>query len=353
MFTQARIVGILAVVLAIGAFGGVYQFYFKDKLASYASDETLRNDLHSTYNGLVEKFGGGQPKELTRLWVSRVPDWVAARDARAKFFKLGDWFEHERPPEDVGLLRYWYEEEVTRMLEQLYKEFQQSSTLGNRYPGWYDIRSMLNAPSANNTGNVSITENEVNRRLSELSFGMSACRLLMDNNVSGITDLKIWPTRTITAHSNLINLKTVGVNILITAKDLVHLLDATMRMEDRYFTVDAIRIQYPYIAYESEPQLQVQLLFTQASFKGVQAGAQGAGAPNAPGLGFDAGDGSGEAVLERFLSQSRLRSRDRGGDDEEVVEPGVFGKAWKWIKRNIFYISGTTLYPAMNRGHGQ
>ena len=352
MFTRARIISILSIVLAIAAFAGVYQFYFKDKLAAYASDEVLRNDLKNTYTNLNEKFGGGYPEELTRLWESRVPDWVAAREMRSKFFNISDWFEHKNPPDDVGLIRYWYEEEATRMLETLYKEFQQSPTLGNNYPDWYSIREMMNAPSVNNLGGAEVTERDVHRNLSELSFGMSTCKFLMDNNVTGIKGISIWPPRTIKEHNGLLKLKTVGVDITISAQDLVGLLDTSVRMADRYITVDAIRIQYPYIAYEVEPQLQVQMLITQADIVAPKGGDTdaGPGAGTTASVGFGGGDTSREAVLERFLSKGKSK---RAAEAEEVEEPGAFGKAWKWIKRNIFYISSVTLYPEMNRGQSQ
>lgn len=342
MRNQGRILSILALIAAISAFGAVYQFYFKEKLAEYAKDEILRNDLQTAYNDLKDKFGGGHPEELTRLWVGALPAWEASRDQRSKFYNFSDWFEHNAPPEDIGLLRYWYEEEVTEVLEGLYKEFQQAAPTLQMYPNWYDIRGMLNAPPINSQQTSTMTVKEVRNKLGELSFGISVCRLLMENNVSRIDALKVWPFRTIKEHNQLLNLKTVGVNISISARDLVNLLDTEMRMADRYITVDAIRIQYPYIAYDTEPQLKVQLLFTQAKYRkqfegtggGITAGAGG-------GAALQAGAGANADLLQTFLNRGRSRNAEA---DEPVEEPGAFAKGWRWFKRNVLYMSGMTLY---------
>ena len=97
-------------------------------------------------------------------------------------------------------------------------------------------------------------------------------------------------------------------------------------MADRYFSVDGMKITYPYIAYNVEPQLQVQMLLTQANYRKAfvegadKEGAAPPGAPGAPG----AAPG-GFAALQRPTDVQRA----------PVEEPGVFGKAWKWFKTNV------------------
>ena len=138
------------------------------------------------------------------------------------------------------------------------------------------------------------------------------------------------------AHGDLLVLRSTGAFVEMTMKNLVKFIEDDLRTADRYFTVDALRISYPYIAYDVKPQLQVRMLITQAIYKTRSPGGRPAtGAPAA-----DGAPGIGAGLDGVTQAQQLFRSmKGRGGSSRRAPaeEPGVVGKAWKWFKRTVLY----------------
>ena len=268
--TKERLLYIVVLLLALASFVGVYVFYFKDKLEEYAEDEKFKDQMQTVYDKLSETFWKTKPEVYATLWVGRVQPWRDALRYRAEFFSFGDWYEHEMPPEDVGLIRFWYDEISQEMLNDIYAKA--SETPGLRvFPP--DLRSMLGVAGGNDWAGVNVTEQMVNAELANLAFGINTVETLLSSGVKGIFEINLWPRRTEKGTENVLRYQTVGISVLVEAKDLIDFFDEELKLnlsfdDERFFTVDAVRISYPYIGMKYEPQLRVDFLLSQARFIG-------------------------------------------------------------------------------------
>ncbi|MCC6142986.1 MAG: hypothetical protein IT368_04165 [Candidatus Hydrogenedentes bacterium] len=329
MITRGRVISFIAFLLLFGGMGGVYLFYFKDKLAAYALDEQKAKTFESRYTELADAFHGVDPQKLIPIVRGAIPAWQQAVEQRAQFFNFGDWFEYEEPPEGE-LLRFWYEEQAGEML----RKSQQAALEANpwlTYP--QDLREMLQAPTLQDLTGQTVNEQDVREYLANLAFGLSAFDMLVENGATSISAIHIWPVRP----DKLFSKRTVGMAFTMTLKDLTEMLDE-LRANTRFFDIDGLSLQHNYIAQNYEPQVSVELLLTQARFRQEASsiaapsagpgGAPGApGAAGAPGMPGRPGVPTGAAAEWTRIQETR----------PPEPEPGTFAKAWKWIKRNIFY----------------
>ncbi len=92
-----------------------------------------------------------------------------------------------------------------------------------------------------------------------------------------------------------------------------------LRQEPRYFSIEAIKISYPYIAYAMEPQLDVQFLLTQANYR----------APDDERLEMTARTTT-TGTPARVVDRDRTRAID--------VQPNMLQRIWIWFRRNILYM---------------
>lgn len=312
---RGRIIYASVLFSVFAAFGAVYQFYFKARLEAYRKDELFAIELQGTLDGLADTFKETTPDELTRAWRAQIQPWNDAVTERAKFFNLGGWFEHEKPPAESLILKFWYDEQSQKELRKLYQKVGEKMGRYDLFPP--DIRENLGIPVLDDWANIDVTERDVNRELARLNFGIKTCELLLDAKVSSLNDVVMWQTAYQSpAYNKLLNLQTTGMSFTITMKNLVALLEEKFRLANRYFTVNGLRITYPYIAINAEPELQVEMLVTQAEFVNQQEGGNLRQA-------FD------QNVAPRTAPTTAAPA-------PSAVPTGFFGKAWKWIKVNIF-----------------
>jgi hypothetical protein len=324
MITRGRVISLLAFLLLFGGMGGIYLFYFKDKLASYALDEQKAKTFETRYTELVDAFNGMDPKEIIPMVRGEIPRWQQAVEQRALYFNFGDWFEFEQPPEGE-LLRFWYEEQAGAMLRKSLTAAAEANPW-LQYPP--DLRDMLLAPTFQDLQGQNVGEQDIRGYLANLAFGLSAFDLLVENGATSISGIHLWPAQP----DKLLTRRTVGLSFTMTFKDLTELLDE-LRANTRYFDVDGIRLQHQYIAQNYEPQLTVDMLLTQARFRQeasttaapAAAGPAAAGIPGTPGAAPGLTTGA-QAEWSRMRETRPVEP-----------EPGFFGRTWKWIKRNIFY----------------
>lgn len=332
--TKGRIIYAVTLLAVLSAFGAVYQFYLKEKLEAYHQDELLKKALEDTYSSLAQTFSNTSPEKLVQIWKFQSQPWNDALEERSKYFTAGDWFDHESPPKEGVILKVWYEETSNKMIWKLYEKV--GEKMAGRYdlfPG--DIRGTLGVPSISDWAGQNVTEDIVNAALGRLSYGIKVCDMLLAAKASSIRDIVIWPERVDReGYSDLLRLQTLGLSFTMTSKDLVNFLEENLRLADRYFNVDALRISYDYIAYPNEPHLNVEMLLTQAMFNPRSAAPPGGGAPvAAPGM---PPMGPQELWARQNMQGMRPRSR-RYGDEGPPPEPGFFGKAWKLFKRYVLY----------------
>ncbi len=327
---KARIIYALALCTVLGIFFGVYQFYFKEKLAAYQRDAVLCQKLEERLKDLEEFFQKSDPDTIVREWRSQVVPWTEAIIDRAKFFTFGDWYEHEKPPkEGGGILKFWYDEQANKLVYDLYQKVGERMGRYDLFPP--DIRQAMGAPTLDDLASTDVNEEDVNLWLGRLVFGIKACEMLLEAKASSISQVSLWSMR---RDDELMLMQTVGCSFTMTMRDLVKLLEDNLSCAERYFNVNAIRITYPYIGYNIEPQLNVEMVLTQEAFKQVRLNALAEG--NIPGVGGP-GQGPTAAPGARDAYRTSGMDRSRGAGQTPAAEPGFFGKAWKLFKRYILY----------------
>lgn len=306
-------------VLVLASFGAVYQFYFKEKLAQYNKDAQFRKDLQAAAEDLSTFFSGTSPETVITLWSNEVQPWAESLQQRAGYFNTGDWFKHETPPESGRILRVWYGEQLEKQLNQLYQDIAEKAPNLDAFPE--DILKALELKTENDMAQEKeVTVQLVNQQLGKLAFATRLLNLLFDEKVMGINDINMWPSRKDKNHRDQLVLQTVGLDINIYMRHLVHLLEV-LRRQNRFFQVDAIHVMNPYIANPVDPELRVKLLLTQGDFSGNLDNAAAAG---------------GAGTAKNLFGMTTPKSSNRPPVPPKE-EPGFFGTLWKYFKRYVLY----------------
>ncbi len=320
MKNKGRIIEIAALVVVLGALGAAYFLYIQPQFEQYNKDEKLRASLEDSYKSLYDTFQGYQPELLMTAWQNKLQPWRSARDERAGYFNYGDWYIHEKPGKDSRMVKFWYSDTANKMAQDFYTELYKKYGRYDTYP--QDLRAAVGAATDQEWQGRDVTEDEVVRNLDKLAYGLSACRLLLKYNVPQVTQLRLWSPRIAEEYALMLKAQTVGLQFTISAKDLVKMMD-DLRTGDRYFSVDALKITYPYIAYNVEPQLQVSMLLSQAWYRKPFVEKS------------ESGQGAGGAAKPDAGASAMVPPRPPA---PPVEEPGALGTAWKWFKNNILYI---------------
>jgi len=306
---QAQIIGVVALCCVLGAMGAAWQFYFKETFEQYRADDAMREALERSLKQLEETFQGYKPDLLINEWQNKLQPWRNAREERAVYFNFGDWFEIDIVPDETRMLKFWYNEELDKMTMALYRMIYEKMGGYDRFP--QDIPGLFNIQREDVTNMEQVRIN-----LAYMSFATSVTEFLLNANVTHVESIVNWPRRIPSLFSQLLALQTVGLSFTMPARDLARMLD-DLRQQPRYFTVEGIKITYPYIAYAAEPQLNVSLLLTQANYRKPPEEPEGAAAAGAPGRGM--------APARPIVARPK--------------EPGAFSKAWTWFKRNVLYMN--------------
>jgi len=311
---------ILVVVLA--AVGGVWFMFVQPMFDQYKQDERTRQSLEETLDKLRESFAGYKPELMLDLWQRSLQPWRQAREERAAYFNLADWTKYEGKPDEGRMKKFWYFEEMNRLVKEFYDKVLAKRNSYNTFPK--NPIDMFQIPGQQAYQSRDITDKEIADNLSELTFGLKVCEFLLDHNVTQVNDMALWPGWISKDHAEILGMRTVGVECVMTMRDLAKLMD-DMRTADRYFNVNAIKITYPYIAYNVEPQLNVSMIISQANYlkrkveQSERAAAPGSGGPGGPGMPPGV---TGRPQVQQVTAE----------------EPNAISKAWKWFKNNILYI---------------
>lgn len=317
--TKGQILYTLTLTAVLGAFGAVYQFYFKEKLAQYAADERFLNTLETTFKDLESAFSGYKPEKLISAWRAEQQPWADAVEARTSYFNFGDWFTIEDRPEQGEMWKFWYDKTVNAKVWALYQKVAERMGNYNLFP--QDIRGDLALKTLEDWQTGDVTEKDVMQELQRLEFGIRTCELLLDAKATSVQNIRLWPRREEKRFGKVLQFQTVGLTFTMTPKDFVELMEK-LRLEDRYFSVDGLRVINPCIACPTEPNYTIDMLLTQAQYI---EGQKAAAAP------VTARDAANMSVTP--MNNSR-RNRE-----PPPPEPGMFGKAWKWFKRTVLYMN--------------
>ncbi len=324
--SKEQIIFALVILVLLGVCAGVTYFYFWEKLEAYAKDKETETNLLASYDYFRTTFNDIKPKVLIEAIESKIQPWMDARDEWGAVFHMDGWFDRFKPRPEEKFPKFWYDEESSRMLNELRTKILQTQ------PNLYfppDVHALFGVPRLQDWNmQDEVTEAVARRELAKLSYGITLFERLLDHNVLRIDDISLWEARRDPRYGEWVRLRTAGLAFTMGLKDLVTLLDS-FSAEYRFITVDALRITWfrPWW----EPQLSVQMLLTQAVWvppdKRPQQQAQPAVSAATPGVpGMPAMPG---------VAARQLEGRGR----PQAEEPGVFGRAWKWFKRTFLYMN--------------
>lgn len=317
------------IILLLAIAGGVTYFYFWDKLEKYAQDKVMAEQLERTYQEFREAFHDIKPQVLITEIQQRTQPWMEARLDWGQPFNVGDWATRYEPMKEEQYPRFWYDVESQRMLDALREKIRvEAPRLG--YPA--NLRETFGVPTLDDWKSVDVvTERTARRQLSRLSYCIAMFEFLLEYQPYRIFDMKLWPNRTERVTGAHVVFVTTGLHFSMSLEKLVQMLEK-LRLEDRYFTVDAIKITWPMPWYE--PALEVQMLLTQANWVPPDR------RPSGPGEGQVQVAAGPTPQTPMTLDLNRQLAERRAEQQARYQEPGFFGKIWRWIKRNIFVVSG-------------
>jgi hypothetical protein len=326
-----RVIYISALVLMFAVCFGVYQFYFKAKLVKYAEDKALLASLNTTYSSLNSTFKEEDPDAVIQQHLAVVESWKDAISARLPYFDDSEWREYEKPPEDVFILQFWYGEQTAAMTKELWEKAQKKYGAQVYQSIPMDVQTMLGVAYAEQWQGFEITTQLVGEQLERLRYGISLFELLMDANAKYIRQVSLYDAAPSGFVGATVENSRVGLAFNMEMEDLVKFLDK-LRMSDKYFNVEAIKVSHPYIMMKYEPLMEVELILRRARPKASGVPVAGGAAP-----GLQA-PGTAPGVPPLLGGQGSAGPSAMADDeDEEPVEPEPtgFGKFWKWFKRTV------------------
>jgi hypothetical protein len=317
--TRGQILYTLTLAAVLGAFGAVYQFYFKEKLAQYAADERFLTTLETTFIDLEKAFSGIKPERLISAWRAEQQPWADSVQARTSYFSFGDWLQVEGEPQQGEMWKFWYDKTVNAKVWELYQKVAERMGTYNNFPP--DIRGDLGLKTLDDWKTGDVTRDDVMRELRRLQFGIKLSQLLLDSKASSVQALRMWPIREEKRFGKILRFQTAGITFTMTPKDFVELMEK-LRLEDRYFSVDSLRVVNTCIACQTEPHYTIDMLLSQARYvEGAQAPAAAA------------------TAKEQFIGGSAATMSPRRQREPPPPEPGPIGKAWKWFKRTVLVMN--------------
>lgn len=261
------IAAIAAVLITIGC---VYQFYYQKRLAEYAANIVKLKDLEKALNDLETTFENRDPEVVIKAYNGQVEPLAEKVVQRAQFFNTTDALQIEPIPEGK-LLRFWYTEQFNKLFEELRKD---AASRTPQIP--YPDNSTFGAPRPEELEGRAVNPPDVKRWLRQIKFASYIIKMLMDAKAIAINDVQLWTPQL--DFDKLLTMRTVGLWFAMPYSDLVKFLDK-LRMDTRYFNVNAISIQNPYMRWATEPPVEVRMLLTQADFNAAVASPAPAAAP--------------------------------------------------------------------------
>jgi len=330
-----RIIYATVLLAVFAACFAVYQFYFKAKLEKYAQDKELLANLESSYRDLSSTFRDEDPDVVIASYSSEVEAWREAISSRVTYFNDADWREHEKPPEDVFILQFWYGEQTRDMTVALWEKAQAKygAEVYQRFP--MDVQTMLGVAYAEQWQGYDITKDLVIGQLERLSYGISVFDLLMKHNTKVIRQVSLYEPSPSGFLGADVEYARVGLSFAIEIRDLINLIE-DIRTADRFYTIEGMKVSHSYLGVRYEPQLEVEMYLMRAKPKERFLTGAAATAEPSVGLGGARGPGTTQGAFNTQFSQ---RIMDDAGDGTGTAagEPSRLNKAWRWFKRTVLF----------------
>jgi len=339
MITKARIVGLLIFVGALGIMGAFYKFYLQEKFEAYGRDQKFHDMLATALNDLNTTFHGTRPEVVTGAWSAQVNPWNDALTQRTGYFTFGTWLDHEKYPKgNAPMIRFWYEDKIGKDFTKFYQDALKKAPELRGFPSMDQLIANFGVALPGNWLGLNVTEEMVSEELQKLSFGFAASNLLLDAKPTAVYDVRPWPELQSNEYK-LLKVRRLGLRFQMKAKELVAFLEK-LRTEKRYFTVDAMRVTYPYLSNPNEPELFVEMLLSQAAYAKPSGNFLASSSSMASGP-TDAKNAFAQSFGASRRGMGGRRGAGRGGDTGAAgaeAEPGAIGKAWKWFKLKVLFM---------------
>jgi len=263
----------IALVTVLAVVGAVYQFYYKKQVEEYSKNKLRLDQLQVALQRMEQKFEKCIPKEYVALKTAQVQPLANELGARSTFFSIPDLAETDPIPDGV-MLKFYYKEQFIKLFTDLQQE---AMTKGPYFT--YPTNTAFGAILPDEVLKTPLDASQVEANLRKIRFGIAVIQMLMDAKAALISEVEVWPKYN--DYGGLLEMHTTGLAFMMTAANLVEFLDG-LRLKDRYFSVNAISIQNPYIRYQVDPPLQVRMLLTQGEFLVNRARPAAAAEPSAP-----------------------------------------------------------------------
>jgi hypothetical protein len=327
--SKEYIMALSALIAVLGAVGGGYQFYYRERLDEYQKNIQDEEKLANVLTALGTAFSYCPPEDLIKAVNGEVNPMVEELHRRAAFYQVGDLREIQPIP-DGKLLGFYYREEF----ERLFNEFHQQVLAS--YPTCVYPRTTFGAPHPDEFTGVEISKTEIETALKKITFGLSMMRLLMQSKAAYITDVQLWPPRA--TQGKLFTEYTVGLSFAMMPKDLVAFLDklriGEVLGQPRYVTVNALSIQNKYLRWQVEPPVEVQMLitFVQAN---VDENAEVEGGEEAVTASADGSKATAEQALEAWRGKLKTGDGERSSRVRDLPTT-KWGKFKRWMRKNFW-----------------
>ncbi len=318
--TREHIIPIVALIIVIGVIGGVYQFYYKQKIAEYNEAVETLETYKTVLDRLEKTFESHDPAVLIQHYNMQVQPLAEDVVRRAQFFNMGDVLDVEPVPENV-MLRFYYEEQFNKLMQ----DFRQDANA--RVPFCeYPRATTYGVPKPEELEGQRLEPAMIQNYLQRLRRGNEAMKTLLDAKAKYIVDVQLWRPRP--GANGMLSEYTVGLHFFMDLKDLVKFLDE-LRLADRYYNVNALRIQNRAMIFATEPPVEVEMLLTQAQYTPPRAGEAPAGGPATAGAAPPPAFGPGQMTAEQMLAQRGFQRRDR----EQEAPPTRMQRMGRWFKK--------------------
>jgi len=327
--SKEYIMALSALIAVLGAVGGGYQFYYRERLDEYQKNIADEERFAKVLTALGTGFDYCLPEDLIKAVNGEVNPMVEELHRRASFYQAVDLREIQPIPEGK-MLGFYYREEFAR----LFTEFRQQ-TLAS-YPTCYYPDTTFGAPRPDEFTGMEISKAEVETALRKITFGLAMMRLLMQSKAAYIADVQIWPPRL--AEQRLLTEYVVGLSFAMMPKDLVAFLDklriGEVLGQQRYANVNAFSIQNKYLRWPMEPPVEVQMLVTF-----VQANVDETAPVEGAEVAVTASTEGSKATAEQALAA--WRGRLQAGDETRSsrmrdVPTTKWGKFKRWMRKNFW-----------------
>ncbi len=305
-----HVVPLVMFLLVLLTLGGSYQFFFKQQLEEFRENQQRLDTLQKILTRLEQSFEGQngraiEPVEAVSQWRGAVVPWRDAMLRRGGYFQMGELLEIDPvPAEEEMFPRFYYVEAY----DKLYRDLRENARLSRVY---FNDAINFDVPTPDDIRGRNVTRQDVWQWLRQYQFGSNIAQMLFDAGVYQVYAIELWPRY---MKRNLVQAQTIGLSFEATLDTLVELLEEMHLNNDRYMTVEGMRITNGNLLMQ-RPLLQVEMLVTLGWFntEQVQGPAATDGGGGAQG---QAAAGGGSPLGEDILERLRQRRAERESEEE-------------------------------------